>query len=410
MGSTDIRAAGPPQGANSAPSGGVGVPISAAGPPQGAHCAPSGGVGVPIRAAGPPQGAHCAPSGGVGVHHTIGVAILGAGFIAEYHLAGIAAAGGAQVRVVVGRNPDNARSLAQRFGVPDSTTDVAATLARRDIDAVVIATPDETHEPLAVAAAQAGKSILLQKPMATSVDGAERIVAAASRHGVDLQVSFMHRFFDEVEEARRRLSNGLVGRVLAARIRNATPGPDWQAWFFRKASVRNGVVDQLGVHGIDLCEQLLGRIRSVSARGHTALPHRRLRDGTTVEVETIDNAVASYELEDGALVTHEMSMTEAAGTDRFRMEIYGEAGTLWLRTERGALALTVRECDGGRWQAPELSRSPHGQRQHAAWLAGLAGTGPRLPTAADALRGARVVEALMHSIARDGAAVAVEKR
>lgn len=340
----------------------------------------------------------------------IGVAMLGAGFIAEYHLAGLAAAGGSEVRIVVGRNHDKAQALAQRFGVSESGTDVAATLARDDVDAVVIATPDETHEALAIAAAQAGKAILLQKPMATSVEGAERIVAAASRHGVDLQISFMHRFFNEVEEARRCLAEGLIGRTLAARIRNATPGPDWQPWFFRKASVRNGVVDQLGVHGIDLCEQLLGRIRSVSARGRTALPRRRMRDGTMVDVETIDNAVASYELEDGALVTHEMSMTETAGTDRFRMEIYGDAGTLWLRTERGPLALALRESESASWHVPSLSQSPPGQRQHAIWLAGLAGKQPRLDTASDALRGMRVVEALMQSIARAGVAIAVAPR
>jgi predicted dehydrogenase len=337
----------------------------------------------------------------------IGVAMLGAGFIAEYHLAGLAAAGGADVRVVVGRSRDKARALATRFHVPDADIDVAATLARRDVDAVIVATPDETHEPIAIAAAKAGKAILLQKPMAASVAGAQRILAAATEHGVDLQVSFMHRFFDEVEAARRMLDEGRIGRVLAVRIRNATPGPDWQPWFFMKSSVPHGVAGQLGVHGIDLCEQLIGRIRSVSARGRTALPKRRLRDGATIAVETVDNATASYEVEDGTLVTHEMSMTEAAGTDRFRMEIYGEAGTLWLRTERGLLALNVATGNERAWQTPALPATPFGARQHAAWLAGIKGTGPRLDTAADAVRGMRVVDAVMQSIERDGTAVGI---
>jgi predicted dehydrogenase len=335
--------------------------------------------------------------------------MLGAGFIAEYHLAGIAAAGGADVRVVVGRDRDRAKTLAARFHVPDAEVDVAATLARRDVDAVVVATPDETHEPIAIAAAQAGKAILLQKPMAGTVAGAQRIVAAANEHAVDLQVSFMHRFFDEVEAARLALAEGRIGRVLAARIRNATPGPDWQPWFFRKTSVPHGVVDQLGVHGIDLCDQLLGRIHSVSARGRTALPNRRLRDGTTVAVETVDNVIAGYALDDGMLVTHEMSMTEAAGTDRFRMEIYGEAGTLWLRTERGPFAINIAGGNGRAWQTPIVPTTPPGARQHAAWLAGIAGSGPRLDTAADAVRGMCVVEAVMQSIERDGVAVAVTR-
>jgi predicted dehydrogenase len=337
----------------------------------------------------------------------IGVAMLGAGFIAEYHLAGLAAAGGADVRVVVGRTRDRALALAQRFGVPEAATDVAAALARPDVDAVIVATPDDTHETVAVAAAEAGKAILLQKPIAGSVAAAERIVAMAKRHGVDLQLSFMHRFFDEVVIARRWLDERLVGRVLAARIRNATPGPDWGAWFFSKASVPNGVVDQLGVHGIDLVLQLLGPVRRVSARARTALPQRRLRDGTRVEVEVVDNAVATYQLDDGALVTHEMSMTEVAGCDRFRIEVYGERGTLWLRTERGRIAACVPERFGAGWHVPALPDTPFGQRQHAAWLAGLRGEGPRLATATEALHGMRVVEAVMASSARDGAAVDV---
>ena len=340
----------------------------------------------------------------------IGVAMLGAGSIAEYHLAGVAAAGGADVRVVVARTLDKAQAVAQRFAVPEASVDVEATLARSDVQAVIVATPDDTHEAIAVAALQAGKAVLLQKPMAGSVEGARRIATAAVLYGVDLQVSFMHRFFDEVVEARRWLDEGLVGRVLAARIRNATPGPDWGAWFYRKARVANGVVDQLGVHGIDLVEHLLGRVRSVNARARIARPERRLRDGTAVHVETIDNASATYELDDGTLVTHEMSMTEIAGCDRFRMEIYGEKGTLWLRTERGRLAAVVPERHGPEWQVPTMSDTPLGQRQHAVWLAGVAGDARPLDTAGDAISGMRVVEALMRSNERGGQAIAVADR
>jgi predicted dehydrogenase len=336
----------------------------------------------------------------------IGVAVLGGGAIAEYHLGGLAATGRADVRVLTGRTPAHVTALAARFGVPEASTNVEATLARRDIESFVIATPDDTHEALATAAARAGKAILLQKPMAGSVAGGRRIVEAAAREGVDLQVSFMHRFFEEVVQAREWLREGVIGRVLGARMRNATPGPDWGDWFFRRACVPNGVVDQLGVHGIDLVLQLLGDVRAASAQARTALPQRRLRDGTLIDVEVVDNAIATYQLDDGALVTHEMSMTEVAGCDRFRLEIYGERGSLWLRTERGPLSVFAPRF-GEAWHVPALPQAAFGRRQHDAWLAGVAGEGARLSTARDALRGMAVVEAVMRSASRNGVRIEV---
>ena len=338
----------------------------------------------------------------------VGVAMVGTGFIAEYHLAGLAACGRADVRTVVGRNAGRARALAERHGVPQVDLDLAAALGRADVAAVVIATPDDTHERIAEAAAAAGKHILLQKPIAGSVAAAHRIVDTAARHGVDLQVSFMHRFFEEVEAAKRLLDEGVLGRVLGARIRNATPGPDWDAWFYQRKHVPHGVADQLAVHGIDLVRGLLGPVAQVSALARTALPLRTLRDGRRVEVEVVDNVAATYSLADGTLVTHEVSQTEIGGCDRFRLEIYGERGTMWLRTERGPLALYVPASHGCDWHTPPLPARAPGERQHAAWLAGVAGDGPRLATARDALHGMRVVEAMMRSNDRSGAQVPVE--
>lgn len=336
------------------------------------------------------------------MHEPVGIAVLGAGFIAEYHLAGLAAAGGADVRALVGRSAERSRPLAAKFGVADVLTDWRAALARDDIEAVVICTPDDTHEAIAIAAAEAGKAILLQKPMAESVEGCERIVAAAERAGVDLQVSFMHRYFPEIAHARALLADGAIGRVHSARIRNATPGPDWGDWFFAKSSIAGGVVDQLGVHGIDLVLQLCGEIRAVSARAATLVPTRRLRDGRTIAIETPDTAFCTYEIADGAMVAHEMSMVEIAGCDRFRLELYGEAGTLWLRTERGALAVNAPGRFGDGWHVPVLDEAPFGALHHRTWLDGVTGQGPRLPTACEALQGMRVVEAIRRSSAAAG--------
>ncbi|MCP5150711.1 MAG: Gfo/Idh/MocA family oxidoreductase [Ectothiorhodospiraceae bacterium] len=338
----------------------------------------------------------------------IGIGLIGAGFIAEYHLAGLASAGGAVVHVVSGRTPARTRALAERFQIGRVTEDWRSVLADPEVGAVVVVTPDHTHEAIAVAAARAGKSILLQKPMAGSAAACERIIAAAREHGVDLQVSYMHRHFGEVARLRELLASDALGAIHSVRIRNATPGPDWGDWFFKSSAVGNGVVDQLGIHGIDLVTHLLGPITRVTGRLATLSPRRRLADGRVVDVEVADTACAIYELACGALVTHEMSMIERQGCDRFRLEVYGERGTVWLRTERGPFAAWLDGDPAGCWRVPAIDEPPLGHVQHLRWLESLRGDASPDHSALDALAAARVVEGLALASREPGAWVSVE--
>ena len=331
----------------------------------------------------------------------IGIALVGAGFIADYHLGGMAGVDGAQVRLIVSRSRESAMRLAARHGVADASDDFDSALRRDDIDALVIATPDDTHEELASRALRAGRAVLLQKPMAPDAAACRRMIALAESSGVDLQVSWMHRYFAEVGAARELLGQGRIGQPLSIRLRNATPGPDWGDWFFRKDVVGGGVVLQLGTHGIDLVGHMFGAIISVSARTWTLQSERRLRDGRIVAVENADTAMAIYEVDGGPIVHHEMSMIEVAGTDRFRMEIQGTDGTLWLRTERGVLASIAR--GEAAWTRHELPPFPLGRRHHQHWVDGLLGAAPRQSTAYDALAGMVVVEAIAQSASEGGA-------
>jgi myo-inositol 2-dehydrogenase/D-chiro-inositol 1-dehydrogenase len=321
------------------------------------------------------------------------IGVIGAGLISTYHLDGLAAAGGADVRVLAARSTARAGPLARRYGIPDVATDWRAVLDRADIDAVLIATPDATHEEIALEAAQAGKAILLQKPMAMSVAQCQRMVDGARAAGVDLQVSWMHRHFEEVVRARELLAAGKLGPVHHIRIRNATPGPH-EPWFFDPAHVAGGVVLQLGVHGIDLISHLFGAIATVSATTATVQSQRRLPGGTvTSKVE--DEALATYRFQSGVLGSHEMSFCEAAGTDRFRLEIYCDAGTLLLRGTRGPLAIHAPRLNGEPgWFVPALPPAPLGARHHARWLDILRGEIASDPTAEDALEGQRMAEAI----------------
>jgi predicted dehydrogenase len=328
---------------------------------------------------------------------TVGIGVIGAGLISAYHLAGLAAAGGAAVRVLAARSTVRAGPMAQRFGVPEIATDWRAVLERADVDAVVIATPDFTHEEIAVAAARAGKAILLQKPMAMSLAACRRIIDAARAAKVDLQVSWMHRHFEEVVRARELLASDKLGPVHHVRIRNATPGPH-EPWFFDPGKVAGGVVMQLGVHGIDLTRHLFGEIVSVAATTATLQPERSFAGGRKIASDLEDEALATYRFAGGALGSHEMSFNEAGGTDRFRLEIYCADGTLLLRTTRGPLAIHAPRLFGARgWFVPELPAHAFGERQHARWLDIVHGRMSSDPTAADALAGQSVAEAIYRS-------------
>jgi predicted dehydrogenase len=241
--------------------------------------------------------------------------------------------------------------------------------------------------------------------MSTTSVSCRRIIEAAEAAGIDLQVSFMHRHFEEVEAARQLVADGAIGTVTSLRQRNATPGPDWGDWFFKRERVGGGVVLQLGTHGIDLVEHLFGPIAGVSARTAILLGRRTLADGRVVEVENPDSAWCLYDLAGGVMASHEVSMVEAKGCDRFRLEIYGTTGTIWLRSERGPLA--VCQTSTKEWTMPALPEAPLGRRHHGRWIEGLLGRAPREATAREALHGLLVVEAIERSAARGGCREAV---
>ena len=325
------------------------------------------------------------------------VGMIGAGYITGYHLDGLRMVSGAEVRIISGRTPERAAAVAARYGIAASTADWRNVLVRDDIDAVVITTPDDTHAEIATAAARAGKHIMLQKPMARTADECRQIIAAADAARVQLQVSFMHRYFEEVVQARPLLAAGAIGRPYSMRIRNATPGADWAPWFFSKALV-GGVVMQLGVHGIDLLRHLFGEIDSLSAHAALMRTERRLSDGSIVHPDNDDHAFAIYRLASGALATHEMSMSEVQGCDRFTLEIYGERGTMWLRTGRGMLALYAPDHTGKQeWVAPELPRSDPGARHHQAFVDIVRGEAAPDRSGADGLASLLVAEAIYRS-------------
>jgi predicted dehydrogenase len=337
----------------------------------------------------------------------IAVAIIGAGFIADYHVNGLRAAGGADVSALVGRRHEAAARKAQSLGITRIETDHRRVLDDKSIDAVVVASPDDTHERIAIDALSAGKSVLLQKPMALDSAQCENIIRSAGRSTGKLTVSFMHRYFPEVIWLGEILRQGKLGAVHSVRMRNATPGADWSDWFFNPGNVSGGVVMQLGVHGIDLCQHLFGPIGHVTAEMTTARPERKLADGRMIRSRLEDNVLALYRLAGGARASHEMSYTEIRGCDRFRLEVYAEFGTVWLRTERGPASMFAPSLTGRDvWAVPDLPDAPFGQAHHRHWLSIVRGEVAPDDTPLAGLNSIEVAEAIYRA-ARTGRRIPV---
>ena len=326
---------------------------------------------------------------------TVRVGVIGAGGISHYHLGGPQAAGRADIRVICGRHEERVTPVAEQYGIPGAETDYRAVLERDDIDAVLILTPESLHEEIGVAAAEAGKAMMGQKQIAHSIETCERLIAAAERAEVNFQVSYMHRYFEEVVYVRDLIKSGKFGAIHTVRMRNATSGPIWP-WYYDPSVAGGGVVFSLASHGIDLIQHLFGPIDDVSGRTACMMRERTLPHGEVVTgIELEDVAFATYRMKSGVLVDHEITGCDQKGTDRFLVEIYGEKGTVLLRGQRGPLAIYAPNVTGvSDWYVPELDDRPFGPRHHAHWLDIVRGAVPDEASAWDALAGLHVMEAI----------------
>lgn len=143
---------------------------------------------------------------------TIGVAIIGAGIMGNGHAGAVAADPRARLVGVASVPVDGARVVAAKHGALLATDDYRELLKRSDVDLVVIATPDHLHTEIAIAAAEAGKAMLIEKPLATSLADADRVIAAVERAGVTAMTSFSHRWIPSYARAHEEIAAGALGR------------------------------------------------------------------------------------------------------------------------------------------------------------------------------------------------------
>ncbi len=261
----------------------------------------------------------------------IRVGIAGCGKIAQVrHLPEYKAHPDAQVAGLFDLNRERAESLARQYGVKvyDSYEEM---LSDSSVDAVSVCAANAAHAEMTVDALKAGKHVLCEKPMATTLADCERMVRASRDSGKTLMIGQNQRLTAAHVKARELIEAGAIGRVITFTMAFRHCGPEtWSVdpgantWFFDKSRAVLGVMADLGVHKTDLLQFLTGQtITEVTARLSTL--DKKYADGTPISVD--DNAMCIYRLSGGAEGMMGVSWTDYWGEDNSTV-LYGTEGVM----------------------------------------------------------------------------------
>lgn len=295
-----------------------------------------------------------------------GYAIIGCGWVAPAHAWGVRCLESEGVRLVgvVDRDLTRARDLAERFGATVVDSDYRSILARDDVHAVSICLPDFLHEEVAVAAAQAGKHVLCEKPLAVDVAGADSMLDAARSAGIELGVVFNHRYAPDNIKAKAAIGGGGIGRVLVGDVMHSsslTGDPDNSSpWRGRLGLSAGGILSTQAIHFLDLLLWFMGPVASVKA-----WTDRLVR----TEQDHEDTVALALRLSSGALATL-IATNGSPITDDFtgtRVEVQGREGYVALE---GDQVRAWRTCEGFALVEPDLPRLPEGVASDVVFGAG----------------------------------------
>jgi predicted dehydrogenase len=195
----------------------------------------------------------------------ITIALAGGGFMGASHAANYRALGDrVRVKTVASRKSDRAAAVAESLGA-NLTDDLQRAIADPEVDVVDICLPTPLHRELTEAALAAGKHVLLEKPIALTLEDADAIAAAAEASGRLFMVGLVLRFWPEYVELQRRVAGGELGRPIAVSTTRLSPPVDWNDWMVDPAK-SGGVPVDLLIHDFDQMNCLLGTPRRVFAR------------------------------------------------------------------------------------------------------------------------------------------------
>lgn len=383
------------------------------------------------------------------------IAMIGHGFMGAAHSQGWRVAprffdlpARPEMTVVVGRNADGVAASAEKWGWAESATDWREVIARDDIDVVDIVSPGSTHAEVAIAALDAGKHVLCEKPLANTVDEAERMADAATRAAasdVFAMVGFTYRRVPAATLARDLVAAGAVGEIRQVR---ASYLQDWLVdadapltWRMKKELAGSGALGDIGAHAVDLAQFITGqRLTTVSGLLHTFVGERPLLadsqglSGTAStergEVTVDDLALFSGRFDGGAIGSFEATRFSTGRKNALRIEVAGSSGAITFDLEnmnslgfydrtaaadrQGFTEIMVTEPQhpyvGNWWPAGHIIGYEHGFTHQAKdFVDAIAARTQPTPSFADGLQVQRVLAAVEQSSDSGSAWVPIDR-
>ncbi|MFN0087171.1 MAG: Gfo/Idh/MocA family protein [Blastocatellia bacterium] len=261
--------------------------------------------------------------------------LIGCGDIARKRVApALRDAQGSELAAVNRARAGLAEAFAREFGARRWYAGWRELLADDEIDAVYIATPVSLHAEQAIAAAEAGKHVLCEKPMAMDVAECDRMIAACRANGVALSIAYYRHFYPVIRRVREILAAGEIGRPILAQINaferfNPQPGQD-RYWFVKRAQAGGGPMMDFGCHRIEVLMHLLGKVVRTTADLDAILFDDR-------EVE--DTAIAVLQFHDRTRAV--LTVTHAARESRDTLDLFGSEGSIHIPVlNRGEIVIT----------------------------------------------------------------------
>ena len=239
----------------------------------------------------------------------------------------------AELVAIAGRDEPSLEQTAREFGIPQWYSDADEMLASDGIDAVMVLTPPDSHSLFAKKAMEAGKHVLVEKPLVMSVEEAADLLQALEAQQEKKPITFLplpHVATPEHQTVARLLGDGIVGEATSVECHRGHRGPTHADWFYRKALAGGGVLFDLGIYQVSAVVSLFGPARTVTALCNRRFESRTLDDGSVVEPDVEDSALVSLWLESrmAATINANWNGYVSHHETRRRVTVIGREGSL----------------------------------------------------------------------------------